>query len=101
MMGVQPEFLGDILAAQRLMRAAAQMRLPFLDNAAILHRGADMAGIVRWVGIAQIDDFLPFFSKCNPPGIADPIYTNGAEAKAAIHESGREEVGGCEFGCIT
>src|SRR3954452_21371797 len=101
MMGVQPEFLGDILPAQRLMRAAAQMRLPLLDNAAVLRRGADMAGIVRWIGIARIDDVLHFFSQCQHPGIADRIFTERAEANAAIHEGDREEVGGCEFGCIT
>ena len=55
-LGIEQELVDDILPRQRLLRTTAQMRLAFLDHAAVPERRADMAGVVVRIGILGIDD---------------------------------------------
>src|SRR5215510_14551013 len=55
MAGIEPELVLDVAAGERLMRAAAQMRLALLDRGPVAQSRADMAGIVRRIGILGID----------------------------------------------
>src|SRR5438067_8064110 len=58
--GIEGKFVDHVLPRQRLLGAAAQMRLPLLDHAAVLQGDADMAGIVVWIGILGIDHEFDF-----------------------------------------
>src|SRR4051794_14084937 len=52
---VEQEFVFDVLAAERLVRATAHMRLALLDHAAVAERHADVASEVVGIGIVGID----------------------------------------------
>src|SRR3954454_10301650 len=52
---IEQEFVLDILAAERLVRAAAHVWLALLDDAAVVERHADVAGEVVRIGIIGID----------------------------------------------
>src|SRR6476646_7260054 len=52
---IEQEFVFDVLAAERLVRAAAHMRLTLLDHASVAQGHADVAGEVVWVRIVGID----------------------------------------------
>src|SRR6185503_3315194 len=52
--GVAAELALDILARQRLVHAAADMRLAFLEHASVLERHFHVAGIARRVRIVRV-----------------------------------------------
>src|ERR1051325_6989148 len=52
---VEQEFVFDVLAAQRLVRAAAHVRLALLDHAAVAQGHADVAGEVVGIRIVKVD----------------------------------------------
>src|SRR5260370_479971 len=98
--GIECEFLPDVPPGQRLLRAAAQIRLPFLDHAAVLHRRPEMAGIVGGVGILGVDHVSHFGGKCEHFGVADRHLRERAEPDAAMDKTGREQIRRREFGGI-
>src|SRR4051812_46583282 len=52
---VEQEFVFDVLAAERLVRAAAHVRLALLDHAAVAQCHADVTGEVIGIGIVGIN----------------------------------------------
>jgi hypothetical protein len=72
------------LPRQRLLRAAAHMGLPFLDDAAVPERGTDMAGVISRIGIVWIDHEFHLGSERKHPCIADGTFREGAEPDTAM-----------------
>ena len=52
---VVPELVLDVGARQRLVRAAAQVRLALLQHGAVLHPHADMPGVFVGVRVVRVD----------------------------------------------
>ena len=55
MLGVERELVDHVLPGQRLLRAAAEPRLPLLEHAAVVERGAEMSRVIVRIGIVGID----------------------------------------------
>src|SRR5581483_6506005 len=94
---VQPELFLDVTTRERLLRAAAEMRLPLLDHAPVLERRANMAGEDVRIRIAGIDDVAHLRSECEYASIAHGFIREGIEADRAFDESGREDEWRREF----
>src|ERR1700719_3853161 len=97
MPGVEREFIGHILPGQRLLRAAAHVRLPLLDHAAVLHGRPDMAGIVVWIGILRVDHKLHLGRQREHLAVGDRRFRECAEPDPAMDKTGREQIGRGEF----
>ena len=89
MPGVERKFVGHVLPGQRLLRAAAHVRLPFFDHAAVFHGCPEMAGIIVRVGILGVDREFHFCREREYASIADRAFGKGAEADAAMHKASR------------
>ena len=50
------KFLFDVGARQRFLGAAPEVRLPFLDDTAIIQHGANVPGEIVGIGIVRVDD---------------------------------------------
>src|SRR5205085_11765125 len=91
--GIEGKFVDHVLPCQRLLGAAAQMRLPFLDDAAVVQGDADVAGIATWIGILGIDHELDFRGQRQHTRIADRAVAEGAKPDATMDKTGREQIG--------
>src|SRR3954467_12126410 len=100
MRGVEQELVGHVLPRQWLLRAAAQIRLPILDHAAVPERGADVAGVIVRIGIVRIDHELNLGSECQHTLIADRAFRERAEPDAAMHKAGGQQIRYGELGGI-
>src|SRR5215212_5949000 len=100
MLCVEREFVGDVLPAQRLLRAAAQMWLPLLGHAAVLHGGPYMAGIVARIWIVRVDDVFHFCRQREHLWIVDRGFAERAEPNTAVYKARRQQIRRCEFGGV-
>ena len=79
---VERELVLDVGARQRLLRAAAEMRLALLDHAAVGERRADMAGELVRIGIVRIDrDSAPSPASASTRGSLHRLVGEIAEAR--------------------
>src|SRR5262245_30560331 len=85
---------------QRLVRAATQVRLALLDDAAVPKADADMAGVGVGIGIGRIDLVADLGGKGLYGWIGDRGISEGIEADAAAQEAHRDAVGRRELGRI-
>src|SRR6266516_1051259 len=94
---VAQEFRLDLGAIERLTAAATQMRLAFFDDAAALQQRADVAGIVRRIGVLRIDHVAHFCRDAEDGRIAHRFIAERIESDAAVHEAGRDAIRRAEF----
>ena len=100
MLGIEQELVDHILPLQRLLRATAQMRLPLFYHAAIPEGGADVAGVIVWIGVVGIDHEFNFGGECQHAVVANGPIREGAEPNAAVHKTCRQQIRHRELGGI-
>ena len=100
MLCIEREFVDNVLPGQRLLRAAAQMRLALLDHAAVLHDGSDMAGIAVRVWILGIDHVFHFGGEREQFWIPDRGFGKCAQPNAAMDKAGCQQIRRGELGGI-
>ena len=100
MLRVERELVGHVLPRQRLLRAAAQIRLPLLDHAAVVEGGADVAGVIVRIRIVRIDHELHFCRQRQHVGIADRPLGERSKPDAAMDKTRRQQIGHREFGGV-
>ena len=98
--GVEDEFVDHVLPGQRLLRAAAQMRLPLLDGRAIRKPCLDVARVAVRVRILQIDHEFDLGRERKHARVADRAVRERAEPDAAMDKAGRQQIRHREFGGI-
>ena len=76
----------QLVARQRLVHAAADVRLPFLDDAAVAERHAHVAGVALRIGIVRVDDVADLRGEREHARIADGLVAERGEADVAAHE---------------
>src|SRR5260370_3279934 len=76
---VEHELLLDVAARERLVRAAAHMRLALLDDAAIGEQRADLAGEIVGVRIFWVDPGAPFRGGPREPRLLPPRRREGGK----------------------
>ena len=76
------------------------MRLPFLDHAAVLQDGAEMAGIIVRIGIIGVDDVFHLGGERKHLGIADRTLRERTQSDTAMDKTGRQEIRHRELGRV-
>src|SRR6476659_3162536 len=92
-------FRFQLRTRQGLSGSATQMRLAFLDDAAVAQAHADMAGVLVRIGIGRIDLVTHLGSQRPHGGIANRRIGKGIETEIAFDQAygntvGRRELGG-------
>ena len=93
MAAIERELVLDIGARQRLIRAAAEMRLAFFDHAAVVERRADMAGEFVRIGIVRIDVVADLGRQREHARILHGLVGEIAEPDIAAHKRRRDAIG--------
>src|SRR5262245_46752367 len=97
---VERELLLDVAARQRLVRAAAHMRLALLDHAAVGEYRADVAGEIVGIRIGGVDLVAHFRGERGHARLLHGVVGEGVEPDIAAHEAGRDAVRGGKFSGI-
>src|SRR6516165_2344861 len=98
--GVERELLLDVAARQRLVGAAAHMRLALLDHAAVGEQRADVAGEIVGIRIVRVDLVAHFRGERGNARLLHRVVGEGVEPDIAAHEAGRDAIGGGKFSGI-
>src|SRR5690606_13467629 len=91
--GIGMELGDDLRVIERLMPAAAHVRLAQLDDAAVLQRHADVAAVVARVLVVGIDDVGDFSREREDARVARLVVAELRQARVALVEADRHAVG--------
>src|SRR5262249_22372727 len=97
---VEPELLLEVRTRQRLVRAAAEMRLALLVHLAVLHPHAHVAGELIGVRVVGVDLVAHLGGDRTQPRVAHALLGEGIEPGMAEHEAGGDAVGLAELGGV-
>ena len=103
MLRVEQKLLLDVGAGQRLIGAAAEMRLTFLDHSAIVEDGADVPREGTWIRIIRIDLVADLSRQRQHVRIPHSFIGERVKTDATAHKTGRDnerrgELGGIAIG---
>src|SRR3546814_1001950 len=90
---VGEELVDDLLIAQRLVHAAAHVRLAQLDDRAVLQRHPDVAAVVARILIVGIDDVGDLARQREDARIARLLIAELRQARVAVVETDRHAEG--------
>src|SRR5262245_28183754 len=93
MPAAQREFVLDVRARQRLVGAAAHMRLALLDDAAVVELGADVAGELVRIRIGGIDHVAHLAGERDDLGILHGRVGEVAEPDIPAHQRRGDAIG--------
>src|SRR5262249_26982528 len=97
---VEHELLLDVAARERLVRAAAHMRLALLDHAAVGEQRADVTGGIVGVRIVRVDLVAHFRGERDDARLLQRVVGEGVEPDIAAQEAGRDAIRGGKFSGI-
>src|SRR5882762_5299239 len=97
---VGAELALDLLALERLVHAAADMRLALLEHAAVPEGHLYVAGVGLRVRIVGVDDVTNFGGERENARVAHGFFRKGLEPGAAGDERDRDIEGRAEFGGV-
>ena len=97
---VPQEFFLDVGARQRLVPAAADMRLPFFQHRAVFQANANMPGVLIGIAVVRIDLVAHLGRQALQARVGDALVGEGVEAGVAEHEAGGDAVGLAELGGV-
>src|SRR5947208_8960878 len=72
--GIGAELALDLFARERLMHAAADVRLALFEHAAVTERHFHVAGVASWIGVVRIDDVTHFGSESENARVAHRFF---------------------------
>src|SRR3546814_704775 len=87
---VGEELVDDLLIAQRLVHAAAHVRLAQLDDRAVLQRHPDVAAVVARILVVGIDDVGDLARQREDARIARLLIAELRQARVAVVETDRK-----------
>src|SRR5262249_46433008 len=91
MASIEHEFLLDVRASERFMRAAAEMRLPLLHDSAVVEYRANMAGEIVRIRIVRVDHVTNFRREREHVLVAHGGLRERVKADAAANKAGGEQ----------
>src|SRR4051812_26916375 len=94
------EFIFDVLARQWLVGAAADVRLPFLDHAAVVRDGGDVSGEILGIWIARIAAVADLGGEREHGRIFPRIVCEGIKSEIAANETGGNPIWRGELAAI-
>src|SRR6185437_5381656 len=97
MADIKSEFFLDVGARQRLLRTATKMRLPLLDDAAVVKYGTNVPGEIFRIGIVRIDDVSNLRRQREYFRIPDRFFAERIKPDVAADETGSQNVWSGEF----
>src|SRR5581483_2176393 len=88
--GVAAELALQVLARERLLHAAADMRLALLEDAAVPERHAHVTGVSLRIEVVRVHDVAHLGREREDPRIAHSALGEGLEPRPARHERDRD-----------
>src|SRR5688572_18788897 len=88
--GIAAELALDVLARERLVNAAADVRLAFLEHASVLERHADVAGVRLGIGVIRIHHVAHLAREIQDARIVYGCFAERLESRAAGDERDRD-----------
>src|SRR3954454_14493592 len=95
--GIEHEFLLDVVAGERLVGAAAQMRLALLDDATVGKQRADMSGEIVGIRILRIDPVAHLRRKREHIRLLHRVVGEGIEPDLTAYEGMGDAIRRGEF----